>query len=62
MQITRYHVGESMIASIRHFFRFVDLDEEFDKYGFRHKVSLSEPDPTIFSLVDFAKRMVPSSS
>ncbi|KAL8906365.1 MAG: hypothetical protein Q9207_002077 [Kuettlingeria erythrocarpa] len=33
----RYHVGESMIASIRHFFRFVDLDEEFDKYGFRHK-------------------------
>ncbi|KAL8770157.1 MAG: hypothetical protein Q9209_003999 [Squamulea sp. 1 TL-2023] len=38
----RYHVGESMIASIRHFFRFIDLDEEFDKYGFRHK-SASSP-------------------
>ncbi|KAI4272223.1 MAG: hypothetical protein LQ337_005447 [Flavoplaca oasis] len=33
----RYHVGESMIASIRHFFRFIDVDEEFDKHGFRHK-------------------------
>ncbi|KAL8842375.1 MAG: hypothetical protein Q9176_002764 [Flavoplaca citrina] len=33
----RYHVGESMLASIRHFFRFIDLDEEFDKHGFRHK-------------------------
>lgn len=33
----RYHVGESMLASIRHFFRFIDLDEEFDSYGFRHK-------------------------
>ena len=27
-----------MLASIRHFFRFIDLDEEFNKYGFRRKV------------------------
>ncbi|KAL8723148.1 MAG: hypothetical protein Q9225_000489 [Loekoesia sp. 1 TL-2023] len=33
----RYHVGESMLASIRHFFRFIDLDDEFDKHGFRQK-------------------------
>ncbi|KAL8860986.1 MAG: hypothetical protein Q9178_002499 [Gyalolechia marmorata] len=33
----RYHVGESMLASIRHFMRFIDLDEEFDKFGFRRK-------------------------
>ncbi|KAL9600000.1 MAG: hypothetical protein Q9219_003469 [cf. Caloplaca sp. 3 TL-2023] len=33
----RYHVGESMLASIRHFFRFIDLDEEFDNHGFRVK-------------------------
>ncbi|KAI4156991.1 MAG: hypothetical protein L6R39_000854 [Caloplaca ligustica] len=39
----RYHVGESMIASIRHFFRFIDLDEEFDKHGFRHKVRVARP-------------------
>src|ERR1700743_1382918 len=30
----RYHIGESMLASIRHFFRFIDLDDTFDKYGF----------------------------
>ncbi|KAL8667337.1 MAG: hypothetical protein Q9168_007295 [Polycauliona sp. 1 TL-2023] len=33
----RYHVGESMLSSIRHFFRFIDLDEEFNKFGFRKK-------------------------
>lgn len=27
-----------MLASTRYFFRFIELDEEFDKYGFRHKV------------------------
>ena len=34
----RYHIGESMLASIRHFLRFIDLDETFDSYGFRKKV------------------------
>ncbi|KAL5483577.1 hypothetical protein ACEPAI_8809 [Sanghuangporus weigelae] len=34
----RYHIGESMLASMRHFLRFVDLDETFDKYGFAKKV------------------------
>lgn len=33
-----------MLASIRHFFRFIELDEEFDKYGFRHKVRPSYPE------------------
>ena len=37
--LTRYHVGESMVASIRHFLRFIDLDDTFDKYGFVKKVS-----------------------
>ena len=36
---TRYHVGESMVASMRHFLRFIELDETFDKYGFVKKVS-----------------------
>ena len=35
----RYHVGESMVASMRHFLRFIDLDSTFDKYGFVKKVS-----------------------
>ena len=36
----RYHIGESMLASMRHFLRFIDLDETFDSHGFRVKVSL----------------------
>ena len=38
--MTRYHVGESMVASLRHFLRFIDLDNTFDNYGFVKKVSL----------------------
>ncbi|KAL8936875.1 MAG: hypothetical protein Q9216_004700 [Gyalolechia sp. 2 TL-2023] len=33
----RYHVGESMLASIRHFMRFIELDQKFDAHGFRVK-------------------------
>ncbi|CAG8022389.1 unnamed protein product [Penicillium nalgiovense] len=33
----RYHIGESMLPSMRHFLRFIDLDETFDKYGFVQK-------------------------
>ena len=34
----RYHIGESMLPSLRHFFRFVDLDETFVNHGFYKKV------------------------
>lgn len=34
----RYHIGESMLASLRHFLRFIDLDETFDKHGFNKKI------------------------
>ncbi|KAH7118685.1 hypothetical protein B0J13DRAFT_590084 [Dactylonectria estremocensis] len=33
----RYHIGESMLASIRHLLRFVELDAKFDAYGFLKK-------------------------
>ncbi|KJK66575.1 Tryptophan halogenase [Aspergillus parasiticus SU-1] len=33
----RYHIGESMLPSIRHFLRFIDLDSKFDSYGFVNK-------------------------
>ena len=39
----RYHVGESMLASMRHFLRFIDLDSAFDSYGFVKKVSFCIP-------------------
>lgn len=34
----RYHIGESMIASMRYFLRFVDLESTFDNHGFQKKV------------------------
>ncbi|TVY78374.1 Flavine halogenase aclH [Lachnellula suecica] len=34
----RYHVGESMLASMRHFLRFIDLDSAFDQHGFKKKL------------------------
>lgn len=33
----RYHIGESMLASMRHFLRFIDLEKTFDAHGFRKK-------------------------
>lgn len=33
----RYHIGESMLASMRHFLRFIELDSTFDAHGFRKK-------------------------
>lgn len=33
----RYHIGESMLASMRHFLKFIDLDSTFDNYGFTKK-------------------------
>lgn len=35
----RYHIGESLLASIRHFLRFIDLEKTFDAHGFCRKVS-----------------------
>ncbi|KAK0217075.1 FAD/NAD(P)-binding domain-containing protein [Armillaria fumosa] len=34
----RYHVGESQLAALRHFLRFIDLEKDFDAYGFQRKV------------------------
>jgi hypothetical protein len=34
---SRYHIGESMLASMRHFLRFIDLDSTFDQHGFKQK-------------------------
>ncbi|EAQ83184.1 hypothetical protein CHGG_09588 [Chaetomium globosum CBS 148.51] len=33
----RYHIGETMLASLRHHLRFIDLEKTFDDYGFCHK-------------------------
>ncbi|KAJ0423113.1 FAD/NAD(P)-binding domain-containing protein [Aspergillus carlsbadensis] len=33
----RYHIGESLLPSFRHYLRFIDLDEEFANYGFTKK-------------------------
>ncbi|KDQ15003.1 hypothetical protein BOTBODRAFT_300218 [Botryobasidium botryosum FD-172 SS1] len=33
----RYHIGESMLPSMRHFLRFIDLEDEFEAHGFAIK-------------------------
>ncbi|KAJ6593576.1 hypothetical protein B0H19DRAFT_25711 [Mycena capillaripes] len=33
----RYHVGESLIPSVRHYMRFVGADDKLARYGFVHK-------------------------
>lgn len=35
----RYHIGESTLPSLRHFFKFIDVDRVFDSYGFFQKES-----------------------
>lgn len=40
LTICRYHIGESMLASMRFFLRFIDLEEQFDAMGFQKKASL----------------------
>jgi hypothetical protein len=36
----RYHVGESLIPSVRRFLRFIDADDKVTQHGFVVKVSL----------------------
>ena len=38
LRITRYHVGESMLPSLRPFLHFIDLDSTFQAHGFQKKV------------------------
>ncbi|KAJ4469986.1 hypothetical protein C8J55DRAFT_537748 [Lentinula edodes] len=35
----RHHVGESMLPSMRHYLRFIDLEHEYDRRGFVHKAT-----------------------
>jgi flavin-dependent dehydrogenase len=37
----RYHVGESMLPSMRHFLRYIDLEDQFEAHGFTPKVGSS---------------------
>ncbi|KAH9210135.1 hypothetical protein DL95DRAFT_526475 [Leptodontidium sp. 2 PMI_412] len=51
----RYHIGESMLPSLRHFFRFVDLDSTFVAHGFYKKIGaafvLNNKDPAYTDFV-----------
>ncbi|KAJ7319134.1 FAD/NAD-binding domain-containing protein [Mycena albidolilacea] len=33
----RYHIGEGMLPSMRHYLKYIDCEEIFDKHGFMHK-------------------------
>ena len=34
----RYHIGESLIPSVRHYLRFIGAEQKLAEYGFKHKV------------------------
>lgn len=34
----RYHIGESLIPSVRHYLRFIGAEQKLVEYGFKHKV------------------------
>lgn len=36
-----YHIGESMLPSMRHFLKFIDAYEKWDAHGFNIKVRQS---------------------
>ncbi len=36
--LNRYHIGESMLPSMRHFLKFIDAYEKWDSHGFNVKV------------------------
>ncbi|KAK1749557.1 hypothetical protein QBC47DRAFT_311698 [Echria macrotheca] len=37
----RYHIGESMLASLRFFLRYIDLEDNFERHGFEKKFGAS---------------------
>lgn len=39
----RYHIGESMLPSMRYFLRFIDLETKFDNHGFTKKARTPKP-------------------
>jgi hypothetical protein len=36
----RYHIGESLLPSVRHHLRFIGVDDKVDSFGFFKKVRL----------------------
>ena len=36
--LNRYHIGESLLASVRHFLKFIDVDDTMKSHGFTIKV------------------------
>lgn len=42
----RYHIGESLIPSVRHYLRFIDAEDKLSEYGFTRKVA-TVPFPTV---------------
>ncbi|KAF4973312.1 hypothetical protein FSARC_387 [Fusarium sarcochroum] len=69
----RYHIGESTLPSLRHFFKFIDFDDKFNGHGFFKKngavfrLAQSQPDAYTDFLAaggpdGYAWNLVPSES
>ena len=58
----RYHIGESLLPSVRHFLRFVDAEEKVMSYGFVRKVSPIVSDHALLLLHVLTHRTSPEPS
>ena len=38
--LCRYHIGESLIPSVRHYLKFIDAEEKVANHGFKIKVNM----------------------
>ncbi|KAK6504478.1 hypothetical protein TWF506_002673 [Arthrobotrys conoides] len=58
----RYHVGESVVPSLRYFFKFIEFDEIFSSYGFFRKnggvIKIAQSQPDAYS--DFLAELGPN--
>lgn len=58
----RYHIGESLIPSVRHYLRFIDAEEKVASYGFARKVPNPAQDETRLLITWYLSPAQPSNS
>jgi 2-polyprenyl-6-methoxyphenol hydroxylase-like FAD-dependent oxidoreductase len=52
----RYHVGESLIPSVRHYMRFIEADHKLAGHGFVHKVRMAAVTWLVLDLTPLSSR------
>ncbi|KAL3436854.1 hypothetical protein BDV09DRAFT_183811 [Aspergillus tetrazonus] len=60
--LPRYHIGESLLPSMREFLQFIDAYDKFEAHGFRHKAQLNRPDTNFLAFGGHAWNVIRSES